>query len=59
MSDLRVTVTRKTNDDYRWALSEKQGDGWKELAALEYLRVARLVTGTRDYFPDDSASISL
>jgi hypothetical protein len=41
MSDLRVTVTRKTNDDYRWALSEKQGDGWKELAALEYLRAAR------------------
>ena len=40
MSDLQVTVTRKTNDDYRWALSEKQGDAWKELAALEYLRVA-------------------
>ena len=40
LSDLRVTVTRKTKDDYRWALSEKQGDGWKELAALEYLRVA-------------------
>jgi hypothetical protein len=40
MADLRVVVERKTNDDYRWSLAEKQGDTWKDLAALEYLRVA-------------------
>jgi hypothetical protein len=40
MADLRVIVARKTNDDYRWSLSEKQADTWKELAALEYLRVS-------------------
>ncbi len=39
-ADLRVMVERKTNDDYRWSLAEKQADAWKELAALEYLRVA-------------------
>jgi len=40
-ADLLVTVTRKTNDDYRWAVSEKDASGnWKELAALEYLRRA-------------------
>jgi hypothetical protein len=39
MADLRVTVRRKTNDDYLWSAAEKDGDGWKELAALEYLRV--------------------
>jgi hypothetical protein len=39
-ADLRVIVERKTNDDYRWSLAEKQADAWKELAALEYLRVA-------------------
>jgi hypothetical protein len=39
-ADLRVKVTRKTNDHYNWLLEEKQGDGWKQLATLEYLRVA-------------------
>jgi len=39
MADLRVVVARKTNDQYRWSVSEKQSDAWKELAALEYLRV--------------------
>jgi hypothetical protein len=40
VADLRVFVIRKTNDDYRWSVQEKQGDTWKELVALEYLRVA-------------------
>jgi hypothetical protein len=40
MADLRVKVTRKTNDDYNWLLEEKQPDGWKQLATLEYLRSA-------------------
>jgi hypothetical protein len=39
-ADLRVTVTRKTNDDYSWLLEEKQAQGWKQLLALEYLRSA-------------------
>lgn len=39
-ADLRVKVTRKTNDDYNWLLEEKQPDGWKQLATLEYLRLA-------------------
>jgi hypothetical protein len=38
VADLQVFVTRKTNDDYRWSVQEKQGDTWKELAALEYIR---------------------
>jgi hypothetical protein len=38
-ADLRVFVARKTKDDYRWSVEEKQGDNtWKEVAALEYLR---------------------
>jgi hypothetical protein len=40
VADLQVSVTRKTNDDYRWSVQEKQGDVWKEVAALEYLRFA-------------------
>jgi hypothetical protein len=40
MSDLRVTVTRKTNDHYNWLLEEKAGDAWKQLLTLEYLRTA-------------------
>ncbi|MGC1493023.1 MAG: hypothetical protein WA798_16765, partial [Candidatus Acidiferrum sp.] len=40
MADLQVFVARKTNDDYRWSVEEKQGDVWKEVAALEYLRTA-------------------
>jgi hypothetical protein len=39
VADLQVFVTRKANDDYRWSVQEKEGDTWKELAALEYLRV--------------------
>jgi hypothetical protein len=39
MADLRVVVTRKTGDDYSWSLSEKQGDTWMPLMALEYLRL--------------------
>ena len=38
VADLQVTVTRKTNDEYHWAVGEKDGPNWKELAALEYLR---------------------
>jgi hypothetical protein len=38
MSDMRVKVTRKTNDDYTWALEEKVAEGWKQLLALEYVR---------------------
>lgn len=40
-ADLRVFVTRKMKDDYRWSVEEKQSDStWKEVAALEYLRIA-------------------
>ncbi|HYL61661.1 MAG TPA: hypothetical protein VE077_03490 [Candidatus Methylomirabilis sp.] len=39
-ADLRVFVRRKTNDDYRWSVEEKQGEAWKEVVALEYLRTA-------------------
>jgi len=39
MADLRVDVTRKNADKYHWSLQEKQGEQWKELAALDYLRV--------------------
>ena len=37
-ADLRVQVNRKNNDLYRWTLAERQGDGWKDLAALDYAR---------------------
>ena len=40
LSDLRVLVTRKTNDHYTWTLEEKQPEGWSQLASLEYLRTA-------------------
>jgi hypothetical protein len=39
MADLRVNVVRKSSDKYRWSLLEKQGEQWKELATLDYLRV--------------------
>ncbi len=39
MADLRVNVVRKSNDKYRWSLEEKQGEQWKQLAALDYLRM--------------------
>ena len=35
---LRVDVLRKTNNQYRWTLTEKQGEGWKQLATLVYDR---------------------
>ncbi len=38
MSEMRVLVTRRSKDDYRWSLQEKQGETWKELATLEYIR---------------------
>jgi hypothetical protein len=38
LADLRVTVKRKSNHDYQWTASEKEGDTWKDLASLEYLR---------------------
>jgi hypothetical protein len=41
MADLKVEVTRKTNDKYVWALSEKDGTSWKPLASLEYVRMAQ------------------
>jgi hypothetical protein len=37
-ADLRVSVTRRSVDHYTWALSERAGDDWKELAVLEYMR---------------------
>lgn len=40
IADMLVIVARKTNDNYRWAVREKEGDVWKEVAALEYLRTA-------------------
>jgi hypothetical protein len=40
MADMQVNVIRKANDKYRWVLEEKQAEGWKQLAALDYLRVA-------------------
>ena len=40
MADMQVNVIRQANDKYRWVLEEKQAEGWKQLAALDYLRVA-------------------
>jgi len=37
-ADLRVQVSRKTNDLYHWSLSEKAGESWKALAGLDYAR---------------------
>jgi len=37
-ADLRVKILRKTNDAYLWTVSEKQGETWKDLAQLDYLR---------------------
>ena len=41
LADLRVLVSKKTNDDYTWTLEEKQAAGWGQLASLEYLRTAQ------------------
>jgi hypothetical protein len=40
MADLKVEVVRKTNDHYHWSAFEKNGEDWKELLGLEYLRTA-------------------
>jgi hypothetical protein len=40
VADLKVEVTRKSDDHYHWAAFEKEGDTWKEVAALEYVRAA-------------------
>jgi hypothetical protein len=42
VADLRVIVSRKNNDDYHWTLQEMKDGVWKDLAGLEYLRVAGL-----------------
>lgn len=38
MADLRVNVTRRSNELYHWQLTEKAGDDWKEIAALDFKR---------------------
>jgi hypothetical protein len=40
VADLKVEVTRKSPNQYHWAASEKDGDAWKEMAALDYIRAA-------------------
>ena len=40
MADLKVEVTRKTNDQYHWAVFEKSGEDWNQLGTLEYVRAA-------------------
>lgn len=38
LSDLRVNLTKKSNDLYHWQLLEKSGENWKEMAALDFKR---------------------
>lgn len=38
IADLKVEVTRLSNQHYHWMVAEKQADSWKELGALDYLR---------------------
>ncbi|HET7452937.1 MAG TPA: hypothetical protein VFL12_09360 [Thermoanaerobaculia bacterium] len=38
LADMKVAVVRSTNDRYTWSLSEKNGDAWKPLFSLEYIR---------------------
>jgi hypothetical protein len=40
VADLKVEVTRKSQNLYHWAAFEKEGDSWKEMAALDYARTA-------------------
>jgi hypothetical protein len=35
-------------DNYQWVLEEKQAEGWKQLATLDYLQVGGMLTGDRD-----------
>jgi hypothetical protein len=38
-ADVRVTVTRRTSDEYNWLLQEALSGGeWKQLASLDYRR---------------------
>ncbi len=39
-ADLKVEVVRANDDLYTWKLEEKDGDGWKVLASLDYRRTA-------------------
>lgn len=39
-ADLKVLLTRKSKDRYVWELQEKTAEGWKPMAALEYVRTA-------------------
>lgn len=41
-ADLKVEVTRKSDDHYHWAVSEKGASNWKELASLEYIRATEV-----------------
>jgi hypothetical protein len=36
-SDLKVEVTRLSNEHYHWMVAEREGQAWKEIGALEYL----------------------
>jgi hypothetical protein len=38
LADMKAAVVRSTNDRYSWTLSEKDGDGWKPLLSLDYVR---------------------
>jgi hypothetical protein len=40
VADMQVQVIRKSNDKYQWVLEEKNGNAFKPLAALEYVRTA-------------------
>ena len=47
IADLKVEVTRLSNQHYHWMVAEKQAEGWKELGALEYLRQGEAAPGKR------------
>jgi hypothetical protein len=39
-ADMQVELLKKTGDKYQWTLEEKNGESWKQLATLEYVRTA-------------------
>jgi hypothetical protein len=39
LADMKVDVVRTNDDLYTWKLAEKEGDGWKPLASLDYRRM--------------------
>ena len=39
-AELRVLLSRRSNDSYTWLLQEKNVEGWKELGKLDYNRSA-------------------